>query len=460
MMNREELCEHAARRANATNTTTPVSWHVGDVERDLRELRRSIGHGCGRAFFWSSPNSKRHILALGVAHELPAGGDGDRWLGMRAAWARLAAGCTAHDASPLLVGGGSYSAAREAAMPPVAFWVPELQYEAYDGGAVRLTVNGVCRPGDTAAEISARLGGAVARAHARPAVPSQPVGPLARFEQVPAFPAWSRRIEDILREIESGHLEKVVLARAFEVEVDGRFDIGRALDDLDARQAGSIVFAVGWDQTAFIGATPELLVAIDGLRLQTIALAGSAPRSADPGEDERLGKQLRESAKDQHEHAFVAEYITTALSRLGMEVTSDPEPRLIRHPGIQHLGTRIEGKLPKQDAAFVFDVIDALHPTPAVGGVPRQAAIEWQRDHEGIDRGWYAAPLGWLDVHGNSEIAVGIRSALVRPQRATIYAGCGIVHGSNPRAEYEESWIKAERMLTALLPPEAVFGRV
>jgi isochorismate synthase len=239
------------------------------------------------------------------------------------------------------------------------------------------------------------------------------------------------------------------------VEVSGRFDIGSVLDELDAQQSTAIVFAVSWDHATFIGATPELLVATDGARLRTLALAGSAPRAGDPREDARLGRALQASAKDQHEHVLVVDYITEALTRLGVHVTTDSRPQLIKYPGIQHLGTRIEGKFAPNDTAFAFDVIDALHPTPAVGGVPRSAAVEWQQAHEGIDRGWYAGPLGWLDIRGNAEIAVGIRSALVQPKRAVVYAGCGIVSGSDARAEYEESRVKAAQMLNALLPDKA-----
>jgi salicylate biosynthesis isochorismate synthase len=309
------------------------------------------------------------------------------------------------------------------------------------------------------AGVAARLAKAAARAHAHPVAPAGPVGPLARFQQVPAFADWSRRIDRILHAIDSGELEKVVLARTFEVEVGGRFGIGRILDELDLRQPESIIFAAGWDQTTFIGATPELLVTIEGAHLRTHALAGSAPRTADPREDARLGQSLQASAKERHEHALVADYITDTLTRLGVHVTADAHPRLIQLPGIQHLATRIEGKLDRDDVAFVFDVIEALHPTPAVGGVPQAAAVEWQRAHEGIDRGWFAAPVGWVDSLGNAEIAVGLRSALVQPQQAVVYAGCGIVAGSEAHAEYEESRIKAAQMLTALLPPDAMFDR-
>lgn len=345
-------------------------------------------------------------------------------------------------------------------MPAVAFWVPELQYEVTDGQPARLTVNTVCHPGDRVTDVAGRLAAAQARAQAPPAVPAEPIGPLARFQQVPSFPEWSERVERILHSIDSGALEKVVLARTFEVDVGGRFGIGRILDELDAQQPTSFIFAVSWEQDTFIGATPEPLVTIEGAQVRTRALAGSAPRAADPCDDARLGRRLQDSAKEQHEHALVADYIADALTRLGVQVTADDQPQLIQYPSIQHLATRIEGKLGGDDVGFAFDAIEALHPTPAVGGVPRSAAIEWQQAHEGIDRGWYAAPLGWVDSRGNAEIAVGIRSALVRPQQALVYAGCGIVAGSDALAEYEESRVKAAQMLTALLPPEAVFGQV
>ncbi|WP_242910390.1 isochorismate synthase [Actinomadura terrae] len=448
-MKLRDLCRRAAESAAAGGGAVLVSWHPGDTRDDLRELRRSAADTAGRSFFWSSPHTKRSLLALGVAHELPGGQAGSRWAGARDAWARLPIAADGTGV-PLLIGGGSY--AEGSGMPPVAFWVPEIQFEARAGEPARLTVNAVCRPGQTAADLAAALEAARARARLRTGALPPPSGGLARFVQVPGRAEWTRNVTAILAEIQRGALEKVVLARTFEVDVEGAFDIDRILRALEASQNGATVFAVGWDGLHFVGATPELLVRVEGPVLRTMALAGSAPRGADAAHDADLGRWLRDSAKERHEHALVLDFIRAALAELGADVTAGVEPELVRHPTVQHLGTSIEGLLAERSRTAVFDVIAALHPTPAMGGVPRAAATGWQRAHEGIDRGWYAAPLGWIDPSGDAEIAVGIRSALIRGGRAVVYAGCGIVAGSDPAAEFAETRHKADHMLAALLP--------
>lgn len=450
-MDRGVLSRLGVDRAKRLNRPVLVSWHVGKVSESLTELRRLIGHSSERTFSWSSPHTDRQLVAFGVAYEVPA--EHDRWHGAGTAWSTLAADVvsTRFSGGPVLVGGGSYAATTSASMPSVAFWVPAVQYEGQADG-ITMTVNVVCRPDDEAAAVSARLATLAAPARQPSSAPAPLTGTVRHLTAHPDLSGWTERVHGILDAIRSGAVEKVVLAQTFEVEIGGQFDIGRILDELDARQAASIRFAAGWPDQTFLGASPELLLTVDGSRLRTIALAGSAARSPIADDDAALGQRLRDSVKERHEHALVVDFITGALRDLGVVVDVDPEPALVLHPTIQHLGTQIEGKLKQTAPGFVFDAIATLHPTPAVGGVPRTAALALQERQERLNRGWYAAPIGWVDMHGNAEIAVAIRSALVHPQRALVYAGCGIVAGSDPRAEYEEASIKAGTMLTALLP--------
>ena len=182
--------------------------------------------------------------------------------------------------------------------------------------------------------------------------------------------------------------------------------------------------------------------------LRTAALAGSAPRGATPEEDARLGQGLLASAKDRGEHAIVVRALTDGLEGICDELTMPAEPALLSVANIHHLHTPVSGRL--GPGKTLLDAVERLHPTPAVGGWPRAAALRFIREQEGLDRGWYAAPLGWLDRHGAGEFAVGLRSALLEGSTAALFAGCGIVGDSDPAEEYAESRLKLRPMLAAL----------
>jgi salicylate biosynthesis isochorismate synthase/menaquinone-specific isochorismate synthase len=206
------------------------------------------------------------------------------------------------------------------------------------------------------------------------------------------------------------------------------------------------VFAVGRGDATFVAASPELLIRREGQRASTVALAGSARRSADPAVDDHLGEQLLHSDKDREENAIVVRRIARALRPLSVWVTAAPEPALVRVANIQHLGTPIRAQLASPLGAV--ELAGALHPTPAVGGEPGTVAARLIPALEGLDRGWYAGPVGWTDAVGDGELCVALRCALLRGAVARLYAGCGIVRDSDPAAELAESEIK----LGALLP--------
>jgi salicylate biosynthesis isochorismate synthase/menaquinone-specific isochorismate synthase len=183
-----------------------------------------------------------------------------------------------------------------------------------------------------------------------------------------------------------------------------------------------------------------------GQRATTVALAGSIARSADPAVDDHLGERLLRSDKDREENAIVARRIALALRPHAVWVTAAPEPALVRVANIQHLATPIRAQL--AGAATALELAGALHPTPAVGGEPRDDAIRLIPALEGIDRGWYAGTVGWTDSSGDGEFCVALRCALLRGRLARLYAGCGIVRDSDPAAELAETEVK----LGALLP--------
>jgi len=184
----------------------------------------------------------------------------------------------------------------------------------------------------------------------------------------------------------------------------------------------------------------------DGARAQTVALAGTTRRSADPSVDDHLGEQLLQSDKDREEQAIVTRRIVRALRPYSVWVTAPEEPTLIKVANIQHLGTPIRAQL--IDPTSVVELAGVLHPTPAVGGEPHAAATPVIPALEGLDRGWYAGPVGWTDANEDGEFCVALRCALLRGREARLYAGDGVVRDSDPAAELAETEVK----LGALLP--------
>ena len=248
--------------------------------------------------------------------------------------------------------------------------------------------------------------------------------------------------------IRDGEFEKVVLARHRDIRTSNYFDIPNALDRLRTDYPGCYTFAIARQRSVFLGASPEQLIKQQGKQVSAVSLAGSIRRGDTPEQDAELAGQLLESAKDQHEHEICARAIKEALEPHCAEVTAPHQPELLSFSNVHHLYTPIRGTL--SNGSTLFDLVEHLHPTPAVGGYPKDHARAFIREHEGIDRGWYASPIGWMDADGNGEFIVALRSAIVSGQRARLFAGCGIVGESDPEQELAESDVKLRPMLAAL----------
>jgi menaquinone-specific isochorismate synthase len=261
---------------------------------------------------------------------------------------------------------------------------------------------------------------------------------------------YQESVKRALQSIAQGHLDKVVLAEALDVVADKPFDRIAALHNLRHQHPSCYIFSAsaGADET-FIGASPERLAVVQAGQLQTEALAGSAPRGRTDAEDLQFAQALLASEKESHEHQLVIDFIQQRLDGLGISSTIEPA-RLLQLTNIQHRHTPIGASLPLH--VHVLDVIGSLHPTPAMAGLPREIACQHIQHYEACDRGWYAAPIGWVDTAGNGEFAVGIRSALLHGDRARLFAGAGIVAGSDPEREYQEVQLKLNALLTALNP--------
>ncbi|MDW8054392.1 MAG: isochorismate synthase [Anaerolineae bacterium] len=268
--------------------------------------------------------------------------------------------------------------------------------------------------------------------------------PIAQPERA----IWLAQAQHAIEAVRRGALRKVVLARAVHYP-HYTPDPVNALARLRQRYAGSHCFLFepqpGY---AFFGATPEVLAEVRGRALRTMALAGSAPRGRTPEEDAARAQALLDSAKDRHEHALVVEAIVATLRPLSQAVHAADSPDVLRLPNILHLHTPINAEL--RPEVNVWDVVAHLHPTPAVGGLPRSAALALMQRLEPFARGWYAAPIGVANAAGEGRFAVAIRSALATPHGVTLFAGAGIVADSDPEREWEETALKLRPLLEAI----------
>jgi menaquinone-specific isochorismate synthase len=252
-----------------------------------------------------------------------------------------------------------------------------------------------------------------------------------------------------LGQIEAGELKKIVLARAQDLSADQPLHPLRMLNGLRQRFPDCYSFSFTQGRgPSFIGASPERLVRVSQGTLETEALAGSIRRGASASEDAALANALLRSDKDVREQREVLDDILARLAPLGIKPEFPAQPQVRRLANVQHLHTPVRARLP--ESVRPLDVVAAMHPTPAVGGSPRESAVGRIRELEGFPRGLYAGALGWLNSRGGGEFFVGIRSALVEGARARLYAGAGIVAGSTPEKEFAETELKFKAMRDAL----------
>jgi menaquinone-specific isochorismate synthase len=390
--------------------------------------------------------------ALGCVRPFDAAGT-ERFRDMAAAWRALSAGAVCEPEDGLAAVGGFAFAPYGGATPhwaaflPASLHVPEVAFVRR--GGVRMTVAALAGPDDTAegllARIQARLDSL--RAAQLPLLDPAPVG---RFRVVGSMPPehYEEAVARAVERIRAGQLDKVVLAREVQVHAPRAHDPAALFGVLRDAFPSCFVFCVGRGESSFVAASPELLVRREGLRASTLALAGSARRSADPAVDAHLGEQLLRSAKDREEQAIVVRRITRSLRPHSVWVTAAPEPVLVRVMNIQHLATPIRAQLAYPVGAI--ELAGLLHPTPAVGGEPFAAAAPVIPALEGLDRGWYAGPVGWTDTSEDGEFCVALRCALLSGPIARCYAGVGVVRDSDPASELAETEVKLQALLPVL----------
>jgi isochorismate synthase len=416
------------------------------------------------------------IAGIGAAHSLQAQGAG-RFEAIKSAWRdlrsdavvttadreTLAGEMPAWGAGPLLLGGFSFDPLRPPtddwqAFPDARFNLPRFAVAGVDG-RTWLTTNVLVDAGTDCQTLALDVWhdrqSLLDHARAwRPATQPHDVAPRNAVDTLLAED-WQATVERTAHEIRGGRFTKVVLARQARVEApETPFDAAATLADLRSIYPNAFIFAftfpeAGGDRT-FLGATPERLVHLHDHVVETSSLAGSIRRGTTAEQDVALGAALLRDEKELTEHAVVADMLREALSPLCSDLSVPYPPTLLRLANVQHLFTPIRGTL--RNGQSILDLVERLHPTPAVGGFPRREALAAIREREQFDRGWYAGSIGWLDGDDEGEFAVAIRSALLDESKheALLFAGCGIVGHSNAAAEYAESRLKMQAMLSAL----------
>lgn len=278
--------------------------------------------------------------------------------------------------------------------------------------------------------------------------PAPETHPAPRVEALPGDrAAWEALVRDALAVMREGRAEKLVGARRAALRADAAWHLTDVLARLDASEDVAR-FAIEHAGTAFLGASPERLVARRGGLASADALAGSLPR--DVGHDARDVRALLDSGKDRREHELVVAGVRAALAPLSESVDAPAAPSVRTLARLHHLWTPVRARLRPDAPAHALDLVAALHPTPALGGAPRDVALDWIARREPHPRGWYAAPVGWCDAAGDGEFFVAIRAAAVRGDRAWLWAGAGLVPGSDPAREWDETEAKLAAMRAAL----------
>ncbi|HEY3186596.1 MAG TPA: isochorismate synthase [Solirubrobacteraceae bacterium] len=408
-------------------------------------------------FVFENPDRDRAALAtLGCVRALDARGP-DRFQRVGAEWRALAARAAADapDGPPgaglVAVGGFAFAAdggasAQWRGFAPASLHVPEVAL-ARRGDDVRLTLAALATPDDTPEDLLARLERRASELRTAP-LPLLDPDPADRAHVASVMPPehYEAAVARAVERIRAGELEKIVLAREVAVHAAAPHDAAAVHGVLREAFPSCFVFAAGRGEATFLAASPELLLRREGLRLSTMALAGSTRRSADPAVDDHLGERLRTSAKDRSEHDIVIRRIARSLRPHAVWVAAADEPVVVRVANIQHLATPVRAQLASPRGTV--ELAGLMHPTPAVGAEPLARGAPLIPALEGLDRGWYAGPVGWTDANEDGELCVALRCALLRGREARCYAGVGVVADSDPAAELAETEIK----LAALLP--------
>ncbi|WP_210364808.1 isochorismate synthase [Bacillus sp. REN3] len=411
----------------------------------------------GERFFWKDPEGTAFISGLGICGQIQSDQGADRFFHVEKKWKRFNENAlvfnkfNVNGTGPVMFGGFSFDPMKEktglwAKYSGALFHIPKYMLTIVNGD-VYFTTNVICTQHDDES-----LFEKVINERQEILQVSEESPPLAKpvmenMEEIEPE-TWKQTVTDVVNGLADSELKKVVLARELRLHFKDPVQAETVLHNLLHVQKDSFTFAFESNGDCFIGASPERLVKKDGGNVFSACVAGSIGRGCTSAEDEKLGQELLNDQKNLIEHQYVVDMIKEAMRETCDEVIIPDEPKLMKMKYIQHLYTPVVGQ--NREGTSLLDLVDKLHPTPALGGLPKQAAVEKIRAVEQLDRGYYAAPIGWMDHKGNGEFAVAIRSGLIQGNEASLFAGCGVVADSNAESEYTETRIKFKPMLTAL----------
>lgn len=409
---------------------------------------------------WVRPPDGVAIAGIGRAWAVEPTGP-ERFATAAAAWAviadDLAPAARTAPAGPILLGGLGFTGEPPAPGDPWAPFgaaslvLPQLLLASVRGHTTLTAVADADAPDEALAALARRWEALAAGVRAGRPVDGPALSRRATAVGASSTPdraAWDRLVRLAAGAVGRGRIDKVVLARRVALDGLAPGDHGGLLRRLAASAGDGAAYCFHREGSTFAGATPERLVRTDGRTFRTVAVAGSTRRGATPDADAAAAAALLGSDKDREEHEIVVAALRTRLAPVAtrLEVADAPVVLSLRH--LQHLATPVEGTL--RDRTGTLALAGLLHPTPAVAGEPREAALSFIAEQEGFERGWYAGPVGWLAPDGDGELMVALRGGIVEGDRAWLFAGCGIVADSDPGREWEESRLKLRLMLEAL----------
>jgi salicylate biosynthesis isochorismate synthase len=452
----QDALAKAAGRRRRTLVSVTVETDVADPCAAVFASRLASD----RWFCWEQPDREFALAGLGVAHEASSRGEG-RFADVARECLRTGGDAILEEprglpagAGPVWLGGFAFApdgggSSIWSSLAPGSLVLPELSL-CRRGWRAFLTVNAVVESGDDPEARRASLDARLAGLRGEAPLPMLDPHPTSRAEIRSARPPgdFEAAVAAATERIGAGEMSKVVLAREVVVGAAAAHDPAALFGAMREQFPACFCFCCGTPEAAFIGASPELLVRRSGASVSTVALAGSTRRSSDPAVDDHLGEQLLRSDKDRREQRIVSERIVRALRPHAVWVEAAAEPEIVKVANIQHLATPVIAQLAEPRSAI--ELAGMLHPTPAVGGEPWPSAASAIAGLEGMDRGWYAGPVGWMDATEDGEFCVALRSALLRDREAHLFAGVGVVAGSDPAAELAETEVKLQALLPLL----------
>ncbi|MFJ7184569.1 isochorismate synthase [Lysinibacillus xylanilyticus] len=409
----------------------------------------------GERFYWQNREKTMTLVGLGHAYTIQNNAKNDRFDAVEAEWKSLTKNCVKgqSELQPILFGGFTFDPQNEVTgewtdFPEAYFALATYQLVIRNDKAF-VSIHLIAKNEQAESQFEALR---KERDHLIHAAQVKEVKTYSKPEITSYFEPYKEpylaSIDQVTALIKQKKADKVVIARSLALQFKEQVSSPQVLSQIIHEQPESYVFGLERQELLFFGASPERLVKVENGRAFSSCVAGSIKRGKTADEDEAYGQSLLNDSKNGGEHQYVVDMIAETFRENCIEMKIPDSPRLLKIRDIQHLYTPVEGQLNSE--ATILQLTKSLHPTPALGGVPRKEAMEAIRKYEPMNRGLYAAPIGWVDAEGNGEFAVAIRSAALLKDKAYLYAGGGIVADSEPQSEYEETLVKFRPMLRAL----------